>query len=244
TVTFATLASRTFGENPFALTATATSGLPITFTSDNESVAMIAGSTVTIVGAGVANITASQPGNSQYLPAQSVTRPLLVNKAPQTIAFAPLPERRVGEFPFQLVATASSGLPVQYACAEINVIELNQEVVVIVGAGTANITASQPGNSNYLPAQSVTQTLTVRPLMVTQEEANAVLAQHWVASPPNATNFAIAAQPNYTFVITNADSATVTFKVQFSADLDNPNWQDVGLRFVAPNSGYYRMVPQ
>ncbi|HOY58016.1 MAG TPA: hypothetical protein PK640_07745, partial [Verrucomicrobiota bacterium] len=137
TVTFATLASRTFGENPFALAATASSGLPVTFTSDNESVAMIAGSTVTIVGAGAANITASQPGNSQYLPAQSVTRPLLVNKAPQAIAFAPLPEKRVGEFPFQLVATASSGLPVEYACAETNVIELNQEVVVIVGAGTA-----------------------------------------------------------------------------------------------------------
>lgn len=244
TITFGTLAPRTFGENPFALAATASSGLPITFTSDNENVAMIAGSTVTIVGAGVANITASQPGNSQYLPAQSVARPLLVNKAPQTIIFGALPERRVGDFPFQLAATASSGLPVQYACAEINVIELNQDVVVIVGAGTANITASQPGNSNYLAAQSVTQPLTVRALLVTQDEANAVLAQHWLASPPNATNFAILAQTNYTFVITNTDSATLTFKVQFTTDLENPKWQDLGLRFVAPNAGYYRMVPQ
>ena len=184
-------------------------------------------------------------GDSQYLSAQSVTRALLVNKAPQTITFGALGERRVGDFPFQLAATASSGLPVQYACAEcaeINVIELTQEVVVIVGAGTANITAWQPGNSNYLPAQSVTQTLIVRPLLVTQEEANAVLAQHWVATPPNATNFAILAQTNYTFVITNLASTNIAFRVQYTTDLGNPNWQDVGVRFVAPNTGYFRLV--
>ena len=242
TIDFATLGARTFGDAPFSLTATASSLLPVSFTSDNESVAKVTGSTVAIVGAGVANITASQVGDSQYLPAQSVTRALLVNKAPQTIIFGALGERRVGDFPFQLAATASSGLPVQYACAEINVIELNQEVVVIVGAGTANITASQPGNSNYQPAQSVTQALIVRPLLVTQEEANAVLAQHWVATPPNATNFAILAQTNYTFVITNIASTNIAFRVQYTTDLGNPSWQDVGVRFVAPNSGYFRLV--
>ncbi len=243
TLTFATLAARTFGENPFALTATATSGLPITFTSDNESVAMIAGSTVTIVGAGVANITASQPGNSNYLPAQSVTRPLLVNKAPQTIAFAPLPERRVGDIAFALTAAASSGLPVSYASSNPGVVQIIDGVATVVSDGSALITASQPGNSNYEPAAPVTQTQVVRPLVLTKEEVNSMLTRFW-AGATSPAKFAIAAQADYTFVITNADSATFTFKVQFSADLENPNWQDVGLRFVAPNSGYYRMVPQ
>ncbi|HOB97315.1 MAG TPA: immunoglobulin domain-containing protein [Verrucomicrobiota bacterium] len=243
TITFATLAPRTFGDNPFALAATATSGLPITFTSDNENVAMIAGSTVTIVGAGSANIIASQPGNSQYLPAAGVTRPLTVSKAAQTIAFAPLPERRVGDIAFALGATATSGLPVSYASSNPGVVQIIDGVATVVSDGSALITASQPGDSNYAPAAPVTQTLVVRPLVLSKEEVNSMLARFWAGATP-ADNLAIAAQTNYTFVITSVDTTNVTFKVQFTTDLENPKWQDLGLRFVAPNAGYYRMVPQ
>ena len=243
TITFATLAPRTFGDKPFALAATATSGLPITFTSDNENVAMIAGSTVTIVGAGSANIIASQPGNSQYLPAAGVTRPLTVSKAAQTIAFAPLPERRVGDIAFALGATATSGLPVSYASSNPGVVQIIDGVATVVSDGSALITASQPGDSNYAPAAPVTQTLVVRPLVLSKEEVNSMLARFWAGATP-ADNLAIAAQTNYTFVITSVDTTNVTFKVQFTTDLENPKWQDLGLRFVAPNAGYYRMVPQ
>ncbi|HRZ54753.1 MAG TPA: hypothetical protein P5525_04765, partial [Candidatus Paceibacterota bacterium] len=89
----------------------------------------------------------------------------------------------------------------------------------------------------------VTQTLVVRPLVLSKEEVNSMLARFWAGATP-ADNLAIAAQTNYTFVITSVDTTNVTFKVQFTTDLENPKWQDLGLRFVAPNAGYYRMVPQ
>ncbi|HOB97318.1 MAG TPA: hypothetical protein PKM43_01075 [Verrucomicrobiota bacterium] len=253
TITFGTLAPRTFGENPFALAATATSGLPITFTSDNENVAMIAGSTVTIVGAGSANIIASQPGNSQYLPAAGVTRPLTVSKAAQTIAFAPLPERRVGDIAFALGATATSGLPVSYASSNPGVVQIIDGVATVVSDGSALITASQPGDSNYAPAAPVTQTLVVRPLVLSKEEVNSVLSRFWAGLPP-AANLAIAAQPDYTFAITTLDTVDTTnnivFRVRFATDLQNSDWQDVGLQFVLPkgssSEGYYhlfRIIP-
>jgi len=253
TITFATLAPRTFGDNPFALAATATSGLPITFTSDNENVAMIAGSTVTIVGAGSANIIASQPGNSQYLPAAGVTRPLTVSKAAQTIAFAPLPERRVGDIAFALGATATSGLPVSYASSNPGVVQIIDGVATVVSDGSALITASQPGDSNYAPAAPVTQTLVVRPLVLSKEEVNSVLSRFWAGLPP-AANLAIAAQPDYTFAITTLDTVDTTnnivFRVRFATDLQNSDWQDVGLQFVLPkgssSEGYYhlfRIIP-
>jgi len=253
TITFATLAPRTFGDKPFALAATATSGLPITFTSDNENVAMIAGSTVTIVGAGSANIIASQPGNSQYLPAAGVTRPLTVSKAAQTIAFAPLPERRVGDIAFALGATATSGLPVSYASSNPGVVQIIDGVATVVSDGSALITASQPGDSNYAPAAPVTQTLVVRPLVLSKEEVNSVLSRFWAGLPP-AANLAIAAQPDYTFAITTLDTVDTTnnivFRVRFATDLQNSDWQDVGLQFVLPkgssSEGYYhlfRIIP-
>ncbi|MCX6309112.1 MAG: T9SS type A sorting domain-containing protein, partial [Bacteroidia bacterium] len=62
-----------------ALSATVSSGLPITYTSSNTSVATISGSTVTIVGVGTTTITASQPGNVKYNAATSKEQVLTVS---------------------------------------------------------------------------------------------------------------------------------------------------------------------
>ena len=85
-IAFAELGAKTYGGVPFALTATASSGLPVSYTSSNTNVARIAGSTLAIIGAGSAVITASQPGNSTYAAATPVPRTLTVNKAALTIA--------------------------------------------------------------------------------------------------------------------------------------------------------------
>ena len=79
-ITFAALPGKTNGAAPFTLTATANTGLPVTFSSDNPAVATISGNTVTIVGTGIANITASQAGSQNYNPA-SATQPLNVGTA-------------------------------------------------------------------------------------------------------------------------------------------------------------------
>lgn len=84
TITFAGL-TKTYGDADFAPGATATSGLQVAYTSDNPAVASIVGNNIHIVGAGTANITASQPGNSFWLPATNVTVALTVNKAALTI---------------------------------------------------------------------------------------------------------------------------------------------------------------
>ncbi len=83
TVTFATGAwqSKTVGGASFSLSATASSGLPVSYTSSNTNVATISGNTVNIVGHGTTNITASQPGDATYDPAANVTRTLTVTPA-------------------------------------------------------------------------------------------------------------------------------------------------------------------
>ena len=78
-------AARTYGEADFSLYATASSGLPVTYTSSNPSVATVTGSTVHIVSAGAATITAEQSGNANYDPAAPVAQPFTVNKATLTV---------------------------------------------------------------------------------------------------------------------------------------------------------------
>lgn len=85
TITFGALATKTYGDAPFNLTATASSGLAVTYTSSNASVATISGNTVTIVGAGSTTITSSQAGNANYNAATDVTQTLTVNQKALTI---------------------------------------------------------------------------------------------------------------------------------------------------------------
>ena len=89
------------------------------------------------------------------------TGALMVLRAPQTIGFGPLPDRVVGDSPFTLEAVASSGLPVLYASDNPTVASVVGNSVTLGDAGTAILTASQPGDSNFEPAPPVTQSLTV-----------------------------------------------------------------------------------
>lgn len=86
TITFDPLSAVTYGDAAFELTATSDSGLTVSYASSNENVATISGNTVTIVGAGTADITASQLGNSEYQPATPVVQTLTVNPKNLTIA--------------------------------------------------------------------------------------------------------------------------------------------------------------
>jgi hypothetical protein len=80
TISFGALDTKTYGDAPYDLTATSTSGLAISYSSNNTAVARVSGSTVTIVGAGTANITASQAGNATYAAAANVIQQLTINK--------------------------------------------------------------------------------------------------------------------------------------------------------------------
>lgn len=78
TITFGALAQRNVNEVSFTLSATSSSGLPVSYASSNVSVATVSGNIVAIVGPGTTNITASQSGNANYLAATSVVQPLVV----------------------------------------------------------------------------------------------------------------------------------------------------------------------
>ena len=71
-----TFDSLTHTDDVFDLSATTTSGLEISYTSSDNSVATISGKTVTVLKAGSTIITASQSGNNNYHAATDVSQVL------------------------------------------------------------------------------------------------------------------------------------------------------------------------
>lgn len=80
TITFADM-TKSYGQADFEPGAAASSGLTVTYTSDNPAVAVVVDGKIHLAGAGTAHITAAQAGNAFFTPAAPVTQLLTVNKA-------------------------------------------------------------------------------------------------------------------------------------------------------------------
>jgi hypothetical protein len=86
TITFGALAGVTYGDPTFDLTATASSGLPVTYTTTGP--CSVSGVTVTISGAGTCTITAHQAGDTNHAAAPDVAQTLTIAKATPGLSWA------------------------------------------------------------------------------------------------------------------------------------------------------------
>ena len=161
TISFAPLATPvTYGVSPIGLTATASSGLPITFSVISGS-GSLAGNVLTVTGAGTIVVEADQAGNGNYSAATEVQETLVVNKASQTISFAPLATPvTYGASPIGLFAVSSSGIPVTFSVFS-GPGSITGNTLTVTGAGSIVVEADQSGNSNYNAATAVQETLVV-----------------------------------------------------------------------------------
>jgi hypothetical protein len=158
TITFGALGGKQYGDQPFTVSATASSGLPVTFTASGS--CKVASRTVTITAAGRCTVTANQTGDAAFNPAPALPQPFTILKANQTISFGALSNKRFGDPPFSISATASSGLPVTFSAS--GSCTLVGTTVTLTSMGRCSIKASQAGNGNYNAAPDVVQTANSR----------------------------------------------------------------------------------
>ncbi|GHU66732.1 hypothetical protein FACS189413_00240 [Bacteroidia bacterium] len=167
---FGTLAPHNLSEGSFDLTATASSGLPVSFKSSDLSVALVSGKSVILLKKGTTTITAAQSGNDAFYEAPSVNQTLIVNednntaKTNQTITWD-LPETawNFSQGELTLNATATSGLPVTFSAAHPNV-QISGNTLTLTYSGShydtnIDITAYQAGNNEYNAAPLVVKVL-------------------------------------------------------------------------------------
>lgn len=180
TITFNALANRQYGDANFNLTATASSGLAVSYASSNPLVATISGNTVTILGEGTTNITASQTGNTNFNAAANVIRTLTVTKRQLTITGL-TGTNKIYDATTTASATGTATLNNILAGDESNV-SLDGTpsfafVTATVGVGkminTTGFTLSGSSAGNYILVQpTLTADISVKPITVTGATAN------------------------------------------------------------------------
>jgi alpha-tubulin suppressor-like RCC1 family protein len=202
TITFGALTGRAFGAAPFAVSATASSGLAVAFTSTTAAICSVSGLNVTILSVGTCTITANQAGNTNYNAAPQITQSFAVSKASQTITFTALSNKTFGDAPFTVSATASSALAVSFTSTTNSICTLAGSTVTIVSAGTCTVAANQAGNTNFNAATQVTQSFTVA--KANQTITFAALANKTLGNPA----FTISASTSSGLVVSFSSSTT------------------------------------
>jgi hypothetical protein len=151
----------------YGVSATATSGLPVSFAiaATSAGVCTLAGSTVSFIGVGTCLINANQAGDASFAAAPQVQQSFTVGKGSQTISFtstAPV-GATVGGATYTVTATASSGLAVTLSidASASGVCSIAGSTVSFSGAGTCLINANQAGNVSYNAAPQAQQSFAV-----------------------------------------------------------------------------------
>ena len=164
---FTSPSAQNFSTTPITLIATATSMLPVTFTSFTPLICTISGSSLTIVATGMCSIDAEQAGNASYFAATAVLRNFLISQSPQSITFGAQPAALFSNGSTIVInpdATASSSLPVTYSIASSGICSYaGGSNFTMLAVGTCAVTASQAGNANYLAAAPVTVNVVINP---------------------------------------------------------------------------------
>jgi len=163
TITFDPLADRTFGDEPFAISASASSGLPVTFVVSGA--CTLNGSIVSITSAGTCTIIAQQAGNEVWTFAADVVRSFTIAKAAATITVGTeyVYDGTVKQATVTTTPTGLSGLTVLYSLA-------GSPVDEPVNAGTYQVTVTLD-NPNYEASQA-TGALTIHPASPTIQWAS------------------------------------------------------------------------
>lgn len=171
TIAFGAVPSITLGGSG-NISATATSGLAVSFHSTTPTICTVNGSTVTGVKAGTCIIAANQAGDSKYNAAPEVTQSFAITqeKLTQTITISIDPDILIGGISVggsrSISATTTSGLAVSFSSTTPSICTVSGNTITGVKAGTCIISATQTGNGSYAAASAATQSIRINGISV------------------------------------------------------------------------------
>jgi hypothetical protein len=213
TITFTSTApaNAKVGGATYNVTATASSGLTVTFAIDASatSVCSISGSTVSFTASGTCVIDANQAGDANYNAAPQAQQSFAVGKTDQTITFTSTAPAgaKVGGSTYTVTATASSGLTVTFTidAAATSVCSISGSTVSFTTPGTCVIDANQAGDGTYNAAPQVQQSFAV------------AKGDQTITFTSTAPAGAKVAGPTYNVTATSSAGLTVTFTIDATA---------------------------
>ncbi len=211
TISFPAIASRVYGSAPFAVTATATSGLPVTIAVQSGP-ATITGGAVTVTGAGGVVLVATQPGNADYSAAAPITESFQVTPATSATTLTAATTVIVAGASITLTATVTStaGTPTGTVTFGYGGVSLGTAVLVsgvatltpnALPVGVDTISASYGGTTDYLASTSSAVTVTVHA---------APAAGYTITADPNSVSIKQGQTGNTTLALTPTGGYTAS----------------------------------
>jgi hypothetical protein len=219
-ITFGTLADKTYGDANFGVSATASSGLDVSFTATGD--CNISGSTVNITGAGSCTITAKQAGNGSFNPAPDVSQTFTIAKASSTtVVTCPVSEVYTGAAitPCSANVTGVGGLD--------QALTVDYTANTIVGTVTAS--ATFVGDINHsTSSDSKTFEITKAPSTTTLTCSASKVFAGIAIEPCTAavTGVGSLSQPITPTYINNVNVGTATANAVYAGDANHLNSSD------------------
>ena len=204
TISF-TVANHTFGDAAFTVSATSNSPGAFTYTVVSGP-ASIAGSSVTLTGAGTVVLQASEAASGNF-GAASKTTTFTVAAVTPTISFT-IANHTYGDAPFSVSATSNSTGAFIYTVVS-GPATISGSTLTLTGVGTVVLSASQAGSGNYTAAAANTSFTVATGLTLSPGSGTGSNSGSATVAPGAAATFTIALAPG--------GSATYPNAVTFSA---------------------------
>ena len=210
TISFVSLGSVTYGITPLALTATASSGLPVSFAVVSGP-ATISGDTISITGAGNVTVAATQSGDATYNAAPGVQRSFTVLPTPLTVSGLNAKDK---------IYDGTTTATVDANGAQVTGVNANDSVSLDFSAVNGafenpNVGKGKPVQVNGLALKGAAA-------------ANYTLVQPISTAsilPPSPTLFISTTTTNATLVTVGGSVTGQPWALEASADLASGNWQ-------------------
>jgi CSLREA domain-containing protein len=167
TITFPAITGTQYASSQLTLSATASSGLPVSFSSTTPSVCTASGTTLSLLIPGTCVVHASQPGDAAHAAAPPLAQSFAVHIASQTLTFQAITGTQYALSQLTLTATASSGLPVSFTSITPTVCSVSGSNLSLLISGTCVVHALQAGNNVYSSAPPLAQSFAVHALSQT-----------------------------------------------------------------------------
>lgn len=219
TISFAALPARTFGAPDFELSASASSGLPVSFVVTGNATLLADGKTVHLTGAGPVTVTAAQAGDANHSAATSVAHSFSVDKAAATIVLGSLTQTYTGA---ALAATATT-TPAGLSGLSLTYTQNGTAVASPTNAGTYTVTATL-SNADYQAAPA-TGTLTIGKATATLTLGASTFTYDGTAKPVTATSTPIDLSGVSVTYDGAATAPTAAGSYQVVASLTNNNYE-------------------
>lgn len=158
TLSFATIATQTYGSAPFTVKATSVSTGTVTYAVVSGPAIITGGNLVTLTGVGTVMLSASQAATTSYTAATGSTS-FLVDQGTPTLSFAAIATQLASNVPFTVSASSVSTGTVTYSVTSGPATISGSTLTLTGGAGTVMLGASQTATANYTAATATTSFL-------------------------------------------------------------------------------------